>query len=152
MKRALAVAVLVVAAAAAGCSDDDNGPTSTGAGSNLSESQVIDIVKAHLAVVSRGGTETRTISTMVPCPPGSNNPSCVPCSPSSPNLCRPDTRTEQVEGPARCPFPPGPQAAWSADYNANGVWDVESSEPATGLNRWTVDDETASILSGYCYP
>ena len=153
MRRIIAFALLLVIAMAAGCGDDDNGPTPTDAGASLSESQAIDIVKAHLAIVSRGETEDRTVSTMVPCPPGSTDPNCVPCSPNSNMLCRQELRTEPVEGTPRCPFPPGSQANWSADYDeSRRTWDVESSEIGTGRRRWTVDDATASILTGYCHP
>ena len=156
MKRfgvVIVVALLVVVVVVAN-QDDNNGPTPpSGPEVNLSESEAIGIVKAHLAIVSQGGTQTRTVPTMVPCPLGSTDPFCEPCAPGSPNLCRQEMRTEQVEGPAPCPFPPGPQASWSAQYNEGSrTWNVESSELATGVNRWTVDDPSASIISGYCYP
>ena len=121
-----------------------------------SEEEAIGLVKGHLDQASRSTTERRQTfqRTMCSAQRAATDPSCTPCAPGSPNFCIDEWVWDDVEVPGQCAFPPSQDATWSADYREGSRrWDVESSDPfATGLNRWTVDDTTASIVSGYCYP
>jgi hypothetical protein len=136
--------------------DDDPGPPPTTEGSNLTEQEAIGLVKAYLDEAARPTTERRQEPTQAPCSAqqAQIDNTCRPCSSGSLTYCRDEWVWTDVAVSGRCPFPPSANATWTAEYReSSSRWEVRSSDPyATGLNRWTVDDPTATMLSGYCFP
>jgi hypothetical protein len=159
VRGATSFAALLVLAPALilGCGGGGSDPPEslTVPAASLTESEAIGIVKGYLEVASQPTVESRHVLRQTPCSQqmvdmGAN---CKPCAPLSPNYCRDEWVLEDVEGPARCPFPPTDRANWTAEYfESSKRWEVQSSDPYTAQNTWIVDDRSEEILSGYCYP